>query len=110
MVTARGWLVPRVLFPLYERLSGRRFWTELRRLRALQWRSPEELEARALRKLRPLLAHADAHVPYYRDLFRRAGVRPDDVRTVADLSRLPLTGKANLRANFPDAVVADNLP
>ncbi len=80
------------------------------RLRALQWRTPEELEARALRKLRPLLTHARAHVPYYRDHFEQAGLEPGDIRTVADLARLPLIGKADLRANFPARVVADNLP
>jgi len=103
-------LAPRILVPLYERLSGRRPWTELRRLRELQWRTPEELEARALEKLRPLLAHAYAHVPYYHDLFARSGVRQDDIRTLADLSEVPMSGKAELRANFPDGVVADNLP
>ena len=103
-------LAPRIFVPLYERLSGRRPWTELRRLRVLQWRSPEELEARALEKLRSLLVHAYAHVPYYRELFARAGLRPEDIATVSDLSRLPLTGKAELRANFPARVVADNLP
>jgi phenylacetate-CoA ligase len=106
----RSWLAPRIVFPLVERLSGRRPWTELRRLRALQWRSPEELEARALAKLRPLLAHAHAHVPYYRELFERAGISPDHIRTVADLARLPVSGKAELRASFPARVVADNLP
>ena len=108
--STRGWLAARVLFPLYERLSGRQFWTELRRLCELQWRSPEELETRALRKLRPLLAHAYTHVPYYRDLFDQAGLRRGDVRAVSDLARLPLSGKAELRANFPARVVADNLP
>jgi phenylacetate-CoA ligase len=110
VVTVRGWLVPRVVFPLYERLSGRRFWTELRRLRELQWRSPEELETRALRQLRLLVAHAYAHVPYYRDLFSRAGLEPEDIRMVSDLSRLPISGKADLRANFPARVLADSLP
>jgi len=103
-------LAPRVVPSLYERLTGRRPWTELRRLRELQWRTPEELEARAFEKLRPLLAHAHAHVPYYRDLLELAGLEPGDIRTVADLARLPLTGKTELRANFPARVVADNLP
>ena len=103
-------LAPRIFVPLYERLSGRRPWTELRRLRELQWRAPEELEARALAKLRPLLAHAYVHVPYYRELFARAGLRPEDIGTVSDLARLPLTGKAELRAGFPLRVVADDAP
>jgi len=99
MVTVRGWLAPRVLFPLYERLSGRRFWTELRRLRALQWRSPEELEARALRKLRPLLAHAYTHVPYYRDLFDRAG----SGRTTSERCRTSLACRARARPSCEPA-------
>ncbi|MBI4525631.1 MAG: phenylacetate--CoA ligase family protein [Deltaproteobacteria bacterium] len=64
----------------------------------------------ALQRLRPLLAHAVAHVPYYRDLFERTGIRPSDIKTVADLARLPLTGKSDLRSGFPAGVVADNLP
>src|SRR5215210_1794163 len=110
VVPMRRRLAARVVIPLYERLSGHHPWTELRRLRELQWRSPEELEARALAKLRPLLAHAYTHVSHYRDLFARAGLHPDDVRTVEDLSRLPLTGKAELRAGFPSRTVADNVP
>ena len=103
-------LAPRIVIPLYERLSGRRPWTEMCQLRAHQWCSPEELEARALEKLQPLLVHAYTHVPYYRDLFEQAGVEPGDIQAVAHLSRLPLSGKADLRANFPSRVVAQNQP
>jgi phenylacetate-CoA ligase len=105
-----GRLAGRAAAPLYELVTGRRPWTEYRRRRELQWRAPDELEALALARLRPLLAHAAAHVPYYRDTFARAGVHPDDVRTVADLARLPVTGRAQLRAGFSAAVTADNLP
>jgi phenylacetate-CoA ligase len=104
------WLVPRVVFPVYERISGRRFWSERRRLSALQWRSAEELESRSAARLQRLLEHAATHVPYYRRLFAEAGVQPDGVRRVADLARLPLTTKAALRAGFPEQVVAENLP
>ena len=36
------WLVPRVVFPLSEHLGGRRMWTEVCRLRELQWRPQGE--------------------------------------------------------------------
>ena len=104
------WLVPYVVAPLYEACSGQRPWSEARRLRKLQWISPDELEARAIGRLRPLLEHAVGHVPYYRELFLRAGLRPQDVRTYADLARLPITTKSELRDRFPDGVVAANLP
>jgi phenylacetate-coenzyme A ligase PaaK-like adenylate-forming protein len=104
------WLVPNLALPLYDRLSGRRLWAEVVRLRQVQWRSPEELEAWAVAKLRPLLEHAYVHVPYYRRLFGQAGLQPGDFRAVSDLTRLPVTTKVDLRTNFPAQVVANNLP
>lgn len=44
------------------------------------------------------MQHAVAHVPYYRELFRRAGLTADDIRSVDDLPRIPLSTKADLLA------------
>lgn len=48
------------------------------------------------RRLRELVAHAYAEVPFYRERFDAAGVRPADIRGIADLSRLPFVVKADL--------------
>jgi phenylacetate-CoA ligase len=48
-------------------------------------------------RLRRLVRHAYATVPYYRSLFDRHGIDPGDIRTVADLAALPLTTKNDLR-------------
>jgi phenylacetate-CoA ligase len=103
-------LVPRLLFPACERLTGRRFWTEVERLRSRQWATPAELEARVVGRLRTLLAHAAAHVPHYREVFGDAGLDARAIRTVEDLARVPITTKADLRRRFPDGVSAENLP
>lgn len=79
-------------------------------MRRLQWLPPSEVQAYAFERLRGLLTHATAHVPYYRDLFKRTGISPDDVQTPADLARLPITTKADLRAAFPLRTTAENLP
>ena len=50
----------------------------LKRLTRNQWRSREELERRQLAKLRRLLRHAYANVPFYRRLFNEAGVDVDE--------------------------------
>ncbi len=105
----RDWLRAQVP-AAYERLTGRRPWGELRRLRELQWRPTAELEARALEKLRAIVSHAYAHVPYYRDLLRRAAVDPHEIRSVTDLSRIPISRKADLRPDPAGRVLADNLP
>jgi phenylacetate-CoA ligase len=107
---SRAWLMPHVVFPLVERVGRRRMWTEAQRLRRLQWEPADALERRTLARLRTLLDHATTHVPYYRDLFARAGVDAADVETAGDLARVPLTTKSDLRSAFPSRTTADNLP
>src|SRR3954454_10431584 len=64
------------------------------------------LEALQLERLRETLARVDAHVPHYRRAFDEAGVKPDDLTSLADLARFPFTTKADLRANYPFGMFA----
>ncbi|MGW6459863.1 phenylacetate--CoA ligase PaaK [Streptomyces sp. NPDC055078] len=66
----------------------------------------EELEALQLERLRASLRHAYDHVAFYRESFDRAGLRPEDCRTLADLGRFPLTAKSDLRDNYPFGMFA----
>ncbi|MFI1224915.1 MULTISPECIES: phenylacetate--CoA ligase PaaK [unclassified Streptomyces] len=65
-----------------------------------------ELEALQRQRLRATLHHAYDNVPFYRAAFDRAGLRPDDCRTLADLARFPFTAKADLRDNYPFGMFA----
>jgi len=56
--------------------------------------------------LRRLIAHAYDRVPYYRALFDRHGVEPRAIRTAADLARIPVSAKRDLRAAPPGDLVA----
>jgi len=56
------------------------------------------------RSLRRLAGYAYRHVPFYRDAFERCGLRPDDVRSARDLSRLPVIGTDVPRARLPEMV------
>ncbi|HET8602313.1 MAG TPA: phenylacetate--CoA ligase PaaK [Marmoricola sp.] len=66
----------------------------------------EELRALQLQRLQWSLRHAYDNVAHYRAAFDRAGVHPDDCRTLADLARFPFTAKADLRANYPFGMFA----
>lgn len=69
---------------------------------AALWRQralpPERLAALQLEALRRTVHRARAEVPFYRDLYERAGVAPAVPETLDDLARLPLVTKADLRA------------
>ncbi|GAA3453844.1 phenylacetate--CoA ligase [Dactylosporangium matsuzakiense] len=59
-----------------------------------------------LERLRSTLRRAHARVPHYRRAFAAAGVHPDDLRSLEDLARFPLTSKGDLRDNYPFGMFA----
>ena len=63
--------------------------------------SVDELRGTQLERLQRTVRAAYANVPHYRAAFDRAGVHPDDVRSLDDVARMPFTSKADLRANYP---------
>ncbi|HEM62619.1 MAG TPA: phenylacetate--CoA ligase family protein, partial [Chloroflexi bacterium] len=71
---------------------------ELYRLLSNRYLPPDELRKLQESKLRAVIGHAYENVPYYRSLFRSAGLTPQDVRTLEDLQRVPITSKEALRA------------
>lgn len=71
-------------------------------------RSADELRAMADAQLRRLLVHAGAHVPLYRDLWRRAGFDPRAVKTVDDLRSAPMVDKDAI-VSAGDAAVDERL-
>jgi len=58
------------------------------------------------RLLRRIIHHAYEKVPYYRKLFERAGVAPEDFKTAEDLARIPVTEKRHLRKEPEERVLA----
>ena len=63
--------------------------------------SRDELQALQLERLKWSLSHAYGGNPRYRAKFDAAGVHPDDLRSLSDLSRFPFTSKADLRDAYP---------
>ncbi|MDH4207473.1 MAG: hypothetical protein OEV76_01210 [Anaerolineae bacterium] len=79
---------------------------ELYRLLRNRYLPPDELRALQESKLRAVVGHAFENVPYYRTLFRSAGLAPQDVRTLEDLQRVPITSKDALRAAGVEGAMA----
>jgi len=92
--------VSSVLFPLHERVKGHCSMQLRRQMEESQWWDAERLRTLQLTRLRQLLTHAQAKVPYYRSLFSEIGFRTEDLKSLEDLSRLPFLDKAKIRANI----------
>jgi phenylacetate-CoA ligase len=79
----------------------------LREFERTQHLPADELRALQLKRLRRLLDHAYQQCPFYRRRFDRAGLVPDDVRTLNDLAALPPLTKRDLQRRRDDLVARD---
>lgn len=70
-------------------------------LHPIETASRDELQALQLERLRWSLKHAYEGNRNYRAKFDAAGVHPDDLRSLADLSSFPFTTKSDLRDAYP---------
>ncbi|MFO0550911.1 MAG: glycosyltransferase [Polyangiaceae bacterium] len=59
-------------------------------------------------RLRRLVRHAYRNVPYYRRRMQALGLTPDDIRSQADLAKLPLLTKSDIRENLYFDILAEN--
>ena len=66
----------------------------------------EELEELQLRRLKSVAEKVYKSVPFYHKKFQEAGVAPEDINSLADISRLPTTRKQDLRDNYPFGLFA----
>ena len=64
------------------------------------------LEALQLKRLQSVVARVYANVPFYRQSFDQAGVKPEDITSLADLQRLPFTTKQDMRDSYPYGLFA----
>jgi len=68
--------------------------------------SIDELRSLQLRRLRKTLAHTYENVAFFRHKCETAGVVPDDLKSLEDLSLFPFTVKDDLRQNYPFGMFA----
>ncbi len=62
----------------------------------------ERLEEYQNRQLQKVIRHAYDNVPFYRRIFRENHLIPADIKTVADLNKLPIIRKKEIKQNAPD--------
>ena len=66
----------------------------------------KDLELLQLASLREGVERLSATVPFYRENLSGANIKPDSIRSIDDLARLPFTTKADLRDNYPFGMLA----
>src|SRR2546426_10762898 len=99
-LSMRTEIVRRVLLPLADAVRGRSLARVMNELEATQWWPRSQLGDLQAERLKTLISHAYKDVPYYREVMKARMLTPSDIRTPADLSKLPLLTRQNMRDNY----------
>ena len=83
---------------------------QLRRVVHDQWLPSDKLRQIQTVRLKRIIKHAYQNVPYYHDLFKLAGITPEDIKEPEDLLKIPITTKKDLKNQPLENLLAQNIP
>lgn len=66
----------------------------------------ETMRALQLEKLQKTVKYAYDRVPHYKNAMDKAGVKPEDIKTLEDITNIPFITKEDLAANYPTGLFA----
>jgi phenylacetate-CoA ligase len=69
----------------------------------------ESLEKLQLKRLKKVLERIYHKVPFYRQAFRANKVKPENIKNLKDLERLPFTTREDLRSGYPYGFLVSSL-
>ena len=76
---------------------------------AIETASREEIIAIQNEKIVKQVKRVYENVPYYRNLMDQKGVKPEDIRSIDDIKKLPFLSKADLREAYPYGLLGTDL-
>ena len=98
-------VVGNIFFPMTSAMYNRKkILSRFREMRKSEFYPPERLGQIQLERLQELARYAYRWIPFYRKRFEDAGIRPEDIRTLRDLERLPPTTRQDVIEDHHDMV------
>jgi phenylacetate-CoA ligase len=93
--------------PISDLINNRRVGHYLRFLGKSQFWSKDKIQVCQNDRLRKLIDHAYANVPFYKELFDQYGVRPTQIQDTSDLAKLPILSKKDIRDGINSGKLID---
>jgi phenylacetate-CoA ligase len=90
-----------LLMPTYEKIKGKNLLHYINEYEShLSW-SSEQLKAYQWQQVSKLIRHAYNTTGYYKRVWNEAGIKsPDDITSMSDFYKLPLTTKDDIKAHY----------
>ena len=83
-------------------LSGTAAIYHMLYLKRNQWKSSQELKKIQWKKLKVMIQYVNDYIPYYNRLFKSVQFKPENLKSIKDLKKIPTTTKKDLHDNYLD--------
>ena len=90
------------LFITAHQVGDRSFYPTYKKLVGSQWKTYNELKDYQEKRLQSLIDFAYKNIPYYHKLFNDLRLKPDDIKKIDDLEKLPILTKDIIKRNWED--------
>jgi phenylacetate-CoA ligase len=108
-MAAYNWLQENIILPANDIFTGKSISGSLNFLLESQYWKAEDLKAFQEERLSLIIRHAYENVPFYSELFKEHNIVPSDIKGIADLNKIPVITKNDLRKYPADYYVARNI-
>ncbi len=85
-----------LFLPLFDICTGRQIYKYKRFLDNAQWWTRERLTDYQNTQLKKIIVYGYTHSPYYKALFDKAGLNPEDIKSHEDLQKVPILTKKDI--------------
>ena len=106
----RNLISENIILPLSDLLTGQHVHKYFKFLKTTDTWTRQQIDDYQNERLRMLVKHAVANVPYYRDLFQQLGLTADDIQTKDDLHKIPIVDKSIMRKEGLERFTAEGFP
>ena len=106
----KNFIQEKIILPCGDVLTGQTVSKYLHFLMQSQYWSRQQIDDFQNERLRLLIAHAYANVPFYREQMDNLGLKPADIQTKTDLKNLPILTKAQIKKEGISRFTAKNIP
>jgi phenylacetate-CoA ligase len=90
------------LFILAHQIGNFRFYPTYKKLIKNQWKTFSDLKKEQEAQLKRMIYYSYNEVPYYNKLFKNLSLKPQDIRNINDLEKLPILTKDTIKKNWED--------
>ncbi len=93
-------ILSKSFFKVISVVSGSNFFSKIELIKKYEFKSREKIDDFQYSQLKKIISEAYENVPFYKERYEKAGIKPEALKNVSDLSKFPIVTKKEIRGEY----------